>query len=95
MGKMWENLSDAELYDLMCDNREPERKYWYFTFGSGQRYAGKCVKIRANNSAEARKIMVGKYGTKWAFQYTEREWLAMENDPQRTWPMEQLMETIE
>lgn len=65
--------------------------WWYFTFGCGQEYAGCCVKFYGTFS-EARHQMCDRFGTHWAFQYSEEEWESMKNDPNRTWPMERELE---
>lgn len=49
------------------------KQYWIFTFGCGQEHEGKYVKIWGT-FGEAREKMFEKYGDKWAFQYTEKEW---------------------
>lgn len=90
-----------EMCDLMCDNKlpTPKRKAWIFTFGCGREIyggnAGKAVKVYAKTYAEARNKMMKKYGTKWAFQYSEKEWEKMKNDPERYWDMEEIVEVIE
>lgn len=50
-----------------------ERELWTFTFGSGQKYGGRCVKIYGT-FAEARSKMIDRFGLEWAFQYSEKEW---------------------
>ena len=49
------------------------RKNWIFTFGYGQPNAGHYVKI-FGTIGEAREEMMSRFGTKWAFQYSEEEW---------------------
>lgn len=71
-----------------------ERQWWVFTFGCGQEYEGKYVKIRGTFS-EARRKMLDKYGKEWGFQYSENEWESYKNDPNRWWPMEEELEVIE
>lgn len=51
-----------------------EDEYWYFTFGANQEHAGHYVRIRGT-FAEARAEMFARYGNRWAFQYSEQEWL--------------------
>lgn len=68
--------------------------YYIFTFGCGQLHAGKAVKI-AGNFKEARQKMFAKYGPRWAFQYSEEQWNKFLNDPDRCWPIEEIMEVIE
>lgn len=48
---------------------------YFFTFGMGQTYEGYCQPIIAENEEDARVKMVELYGRKWAFQYTESEYL--------------------
>lgn len=49
---------------------------YFFTFGIGQTLlANRYVEIEAENYEAAREIMVESFGTKWAFQYTENEWI--------------------
>lgn len=55
-------------------------KKFYFTFGSGQEHEGCYHVIEAENWGEAREFMVNKFGTKWAFQYTEEEWVINSHD---------------
>ena len=64
------------------------KQYWIFTFGCGHENAGKYVKI-AGSFGEARAKMCEKYGTAWAFQYSEEEWA---NNP---YALEKEMEVIE
>lgn len=61
-----------------------DREKWFFTFGSGQNYAGHFVKIEGTY-AEARSEMFRRYGSDWAFQYSESDWQKMKNDPNRMW----------
>lgn len=68
--------------------------YWIFTFGSGQEHEGKYVRIKGTYMS-ARQKMVEKYGTHWAFQYSEEEWEKYRNNPLRMWNMETELETIE
>ncbi len=89
MGKEFVVNSLEDMCALMCDNYIPEEneEVWIFTFGCGQENEGKCVKIKGTFSS-AREEMVERYGTKWAFQYSEKEWERMAKDPNRLWPME-------
>lgn len=89
MGVTVEVNSLEEMCDMMCDNKLPEEKeqWWVFTFGYGQEHAGQCVKIRGTFDG-ARSKMINKYGTKWAFQYSQEQWERIKNDPLRNWPME-------
>jgi hypothetical protein len=54
---------------------EEKLETYYFTFGVGQKYEGKFVKITAESYMDARAKMVDRFGTKWAFQYSEDEWV--------------------
>ena len=50
-------------------------KKYYFTFGIGQgMLANRYVEIEAESYDDARGIMMESFGTKWAFQYDEKEW---------------------
>lgn len=64
-----------------------EKCWWYFTFGCGQKHQGHYVKIYGSFLL-AREEMCKRYGSEWAFQYSEKEWKDMENDPNRMWEME-------
>ena len=55
--------------------QDADRIWWYFTFGCGQKHAGHYVKIFGTFD-EARQEMFRRYGAKWAFQYSEQDWLA-------------------
>lgn len=46
---------------------------WIFTFGSGQKHSGHFVKIKGTFES-AREEMFARFGKKWAFQYSEKEW---------------------
>lgn len=48
-------------------------QWWIFTFGCGQKYEGKYVRIRGTYE-QARAKMFERYGSEWAFQYSEEEW---------------------
>ena len=72
--------------------------WWVCTFGCGRDIygdmAGKAVKIYASTYGEARQKMFDKYGSKWGFQYSAEEWTEYENDPNRFWCMEEIVEVI-
>ena len=51
-----------------------EQGWYYFTFGYGQEHSGHYVKF-FGTYAEAREQMINAYGHKWAFQYSEDEWM--------------------
>jgi len=41
---------------------------WFFTFGVGQRHAGRFVKIRGSEFS-TRQIMFKEFGSNWSMQY--------------------------
>lgn len=63
-----------------------EKQNWYFTFGTGHEHADRFVKIYGT-FIEARNEMFERFGSAWAFQYSEAEWERMRIDPLRFWPM--------
>lgn len=77
---------------MIVGGGEVIKEYWIFTFGKNQPHAGQAVKI-AGSYGEARKKMCEKYGIKWAFQYSEKEW--KEFQEQLFWKTEEIMEVIE
>lgn len=52
------------------------QRTYYFTFGNGQRLAGKVQPIVAPSEALARDTMILNYNLKWGFCYNEEEWEA-------------------
>ena len=67
-----------------------EPQWYYFTFGFGQKNAGYYVKIYGTYG-EAREKMFERYGSEWAFQYTEEQWKTWERRCIRegmTWMLE-------
>ena len=70
-----------------------KKEAWIFTFCGDQPNAGKFVKIYGSFNT-ARSKMFNKYGDKWGFQYSEKEWNDMKNNPNRKWDMETELETI-
>lgn len=88
-----EECGAFECNGIECPNL-PCEEYWFFTFGSGQEHEGKYVKIRGT-WAYAREEMYRRYANRWAFQYSEKEWKDMENDPERYWSMETELEVVE
>jgi hypothetical protein len=52
-------------------------KKYYFTFGCGidDPHRNCYTVITADSWSDARKIMVSRFGTAWAFQYEENDWL--------------------
>lgn len=63
-------------------------KTWYFTFGIGMVLAGRVQPISAPSYELARTTMFEVYGGKWAFQYSEEEWLKIKNKPDKWWSLE-------
>lgn len=57
-----------------CKEINTTDQTWYFTFGYGQKNAGHFVKFSGTYS-EARDKMFDAFGTEWAFQYSEEEWM--------------------
>lgn len=47
---------------------------YYFTFLMSDSPRRMCYHVEEGTYEEARKKMVAKYGTNWAFQYSEEEW---------------------
>lgn len=47
---------------------------YYFTFLMNDTPRHKCYHVEEGSYVEARAKMVDKYGTDWAFQYSEEEW---------------------
>jgi len=56
------------------------KETYYFTFGSGQLNENCFVKVMGDYG-EARKEMFKRYQDKWAFQYSEKQWI---NDDGKT-----------
>ena len=52
---------------------------WIFTFGTGHKLEGKCVRVSGSRE-EAREKMIKEYGLHWAFQYPSDEWERMKED---------------
>ena len=67
------------------DNKE----FWIFTFDNGT-----AQKIYANSYLEARIAMWEEYGVKWSFQYSQKEWESLENDKDRYYHMERILDNI-
>ena len=95
MGLTIPGMSPEEMCAAMCDNVIPEEKpeWYYFTFGYGQEHAGQYVKIRGTYGG-ARAKMFEKYGSAWAFQYSEEEWNDWLRRKPYYIPAEELLETI-
>ncbi len=70
-----------------------EKQWWTFTFGDGQQHEGMYVKIYGTFES-ARRKMFEKYGSKWAFQYNEKEWRDWEKD-RPSYIVELLLEKID
>lgn len=47
---------------------------FYFTFGCGQKNAGRVQKILASSYEKARALMFKHFGEEWCFQYTAGAW---------------------
>ena len=47
---------------------------YYFTFLMSDGSRRMCYHVEEGTYEEARQKMVAKYGTDWAFQYSEEEW---------------------
>ena len=62
-----------------------DKECWIFTFGEGHAHPGYYVKIYGNYG-EARMKMIEKYGIKWAFQHSLKEWEEWEKE--RPWYMQ-------
>lgn len=71
-----------------------KKQVWRFTFGVGQNNAGYCQPI-LGTFASARAKMVSMYGLEWCFQYSEKEWEDIKNDPKRYWEMEKDLKLVE
>ena len=55
-----------------------EKQWWTFTFGYGQQREGMYVGIYGTFDS-ARRKMFERYGSEWAFQYSEQEWKDWKN----------------
>lgn len=73
---------------------EKDKEYWIFTFGEGHAHPGYYVKIYGTYG-EARVKMINKYGTKWAFQHSAKEWEEWEKERPWYMPIEKELEVIE
>lgn len=79
------NLPNASTLVLICKALNVsadfllglDRKYWIFTFCSGEEHQhhGHFVRIPAKDPGQARFRMVERFGTDWAFQYEEEEYM--------------------
>lgn len=74
--------------------QKKKKSRYVFTFGGNHPFEGRCQPIYASSDSEARDLMCAVYGTNWAFQYTEEQWLAIQYDSTRHWPMETPLEPI-
>ena len=52
-------------------------KPFYFTFGFSHPLSGHYLRVVAPDWEAARLEMVSRHGLKWAFQYTEEEFLPL------------------
>lgn len=73
---------------------EKDKEYWIFTFGEGHAHPGYYVKIYGTYG-EARVKMVNKYGIRWAFQHSAKEWEEWEKERPWYMPIEKELEVIE
>ena len=60
------DYSSSEERISACYNKRCEE--WLFTWGYGQQYPNKFVRIQGSMS-DARAEMFRRYGSKWCFQY--------------------------
>lgn len=72
-----------------------ELREFIFTFGldhihplTGESLMGRFIAIRAPDHETARAMMVGRFGTRWAFQYPSREAAKIEKYKMREWSRE-------
>ena len=89
-------ITKVNSLEEMCDNKLPtpeKEEWWIFTFGWGQRYQNKYVKIWGTYES-AREKMFERYGKAWAFQYSEKEWEDWEARRPSYIPVETLLEEI-
>lgn len=52
---------------------------FYHTFGIGHPLSHKVQPIVASDCTEALKVMFSKHGSRWAFQYNEKQWEEMKS----------------
>ena len=69
-------------------------KKFIFTFGSGQKYEGRCQPIYAKDDRVAREKMFEVHGEAWGFMYTGAQWEKFRVDPNRLWEMETELQPI-
>lgn len=68
---------------------------WVFTFGFGHEHVDKYV-VFSGSYGEAREKMFEKFGSRWAFQYSEEEWQKWVEECKKTgYPVETQMEIEE
>lgn len=74
---------------------DKKNECWIFTFGSGHKHQGFFVRIYGTYH-QARDLMIEKYGTAWAFQYSQEEWdeWVMANANSRYMPTEKELEVL-
>lgn len=90
----WNRRTDSNDAVQRTHDEEVMSDWWIFTFGGGQENEGYYVRVWGTYGT-ARQKMINKYGLKWAFQYSLKEWVKMERDPHRFYPMETLLEVIQ
>lgn len=90
-GATIEDVSDRAVVTLK-DKAEEDSK-WIFTFGYGQKFAGKYVLVIGTYES-ARQKMIDHYGLEWAFQYSEEQWNDWMNRKPDYIPAETLLEVL-
>lgn len=53
---------------------------YYFTFGFGTDKANCYTVIESDSYENARTEMIRRWGLKWAFQYSEKDWMLSPDD---------------
>ena len=72
-----------------------KQKKFYCTFGFGQLHAGYVLPLIAVSENQARRYMVEAFNGQWCGTYSEEYWNEMKNDPNRMWPMEKELPTLD
>jgi hypothetical protein len=73
-------LTEKDLNEFINESKGnavqalPVKSNWYFTFMQKHEHRNRYVKI-FGSFGEAREKMVKAFGTKWAFQYSEEEFI--------------------
>lgn len=80
----------------MSESTKELSKIWYFTFlGSDPIHKNHVQPIIARSYMDARYAMFEKYGSNWAFQYSEDEWNKWCNERPNYFPVEKELEIID